>query len=237
MILFRFLIFIVICLCAGCSLSPVPEDMDSRLQQVRQIVPALSKNLKEGDIIFRLGETQLLGGALNFSKLVADATESNFSHAVLVYRIVEDGVVLADITPTGIARRYISDWYMDGTTNIVVKRLKPEFATYIPSVLNCLKTRIEEQVLYDSKFNANDNKYYCTELVDDCFRKVELPLADKIRICDFPKYNWVFWLGCLIGGIDTNSEVVVVGNDKIGLFSSNKLYTVIDLRNKDGGGI
>lgn len=221
---------ILLSLSAGCSVSPVPDDMELRLRRCRQTVPILNAHLQEGDIVFRLGNTQLLGGALDFSKVVADATDSSFSHAVLVYEQVPDGFILADITPTGIARRYVSDWFLDGTTNVAVKRLKPEYRAYTPLVLARLREHIEEQVPYDSKFEAADRAHYCTELVDECFRQAGLPLASRIRIRDFPKYDWFFWLGCTFGGIDTNSEVVVAGNERIGLFSSDKLELVVDLR-------
>ena len=56
------------------------------------------------------------------------------------------------------------------------------------------------------------------------------PLADRVRIRDLPRYNVFIALCCLIGRIDPNQEIVVAGNDEIGLFSSPMLETVVDLR-------
>lgn len=222
------LLFIFQC---GCSLTPVPKNIEQLHQDSIKTTEIVQPLLKEGDIIFRLSQTKLLGGLIDFSKTVANGTESDFSHAVLVYRVLDDGVILADITNTGVARKYLIDWIMDGpTTNVVVKRLKSEYSSYLPIVLYNLRQKIDEDVLYDTKFNSADNKYYCTELVDECFRLADCPLANKLKIKDFPKYNWFFALSCFVGGIDVNAKVVVVGNDKIGLFSSDKLETVIDLR-------
>lgn len=196
----------------------------------KKIIPLMTEKIQEGDIIFRLGSTQIVGGLVDFSKTIAKATESDFSHAVIVYEKRHDGVVIADIMETGITRRYIIDWYMDGTRNIVIKRLKPEYQHYLPKVIECLKKHIEEDVLYDAKFISSDNKFYCTELVDHCFNDAGCKLANRIKIKDFPKCGFLFKLGCIFGGIDLNADVVIVGNEKIGLFSSDKLYTVLDLR-------
>ena len=223
--MFIFVIF------SGCSLTPVPQNIEQLHEETLRIIPLIEQKLQEGDIIFRLSQTQLLGGLVDFSKTIANATESDFSHAVLVYKISPDGIILADITPTGIARRYLIDWYIEGTSNFAVKRLKPEYQYYLPLIMCCVKQKIDEDILYDAKFAGNGVKFYCTEFVDHCFRQALCPLAPRLKIKDFPKFDLFFSLGCFIGGIDINSEVAIVGNNKIGLFSSEKLETVLDFRN------
>jgi hypothetical protein len=217
-------------LAAGCQLSPIPSSIGVWHDHARRDVPVLERVLKEGDIVFRLSKTQLAGGLLDFSKAVADATESRMSHAALVYRVQPDGVVLVDVTPAGTARRYLIDWYFDGSENIVVRRLKPEYADLIPRVMAELQKLIAEDVLYDDKFVPNDDRYYCTELVDYCFRATGHPLASRIRIKDLPQYGAVMHIGCILGGIDNRNEVAIAGNERIGLFSSPMLETVLDLR-------
>ena len=215
---------------AGCQMSPIPSNIDAWHDHARRDVPALERVLKEGDIVFRLSKTQLAGGLLDFSKAVADATESCMSHATLVYRVQPDGVVLVDVTPAGIERRYLIDWYLDGTENIVVRRLKPEHADLIPRVMAELQKLIAKDVLYDDKFVPDDDRYYCTELVDYCFRVAGHPLASRIRIKDFPRYGAAVHIVCTVGGIDNRNEVAIAGNERIGLFSSPMLETVLDLR-------
>lgn len=217
-------------LAAGCQLSPIRSNIDAWHDHARRDVPALERVLKEGDIVFRLSKTQLAGGLLDFSKTVADATESSVSHATLVYRVQPDGVVLVDVTPAGIERRYLIDWYLDGTENVVVRRLKPEYAHLIPRVMAELDSLIAKDALYDDKFVPDDDRYYCTELVDFCFRATGHPLASRIRIKELPRYSAVMHIGCMIGGIDNRNEVAVAGNERIGLFSSPMLETVLDLR-------
>lgn len=213
-------------------MTPVPKSIGQWHEEAIRVVPPLEGVLKPGDIVFRLSNTELLGGLLDFSKTIARCTESEMSHAALVHHVEADGVVIADVTPTGVARRYLVDWWLDGTKNVVVCRLKPEYAYLIPQVLAELDRLIADDVMYDDKFDPDNNRYYCTELVDHCFRAIGHPLAPLIRIKDFPKYNLVLHAGCAVGGIDISNQVAVVGNKRIGLYSSPMLETVLDLRGK-----
>ncbi|MGQ9649771.1 MAG: YiiX/YebB-like N1pC/P60 family cysteine hydrolase [Phycisphaerae bacterium] len=217
-------------LAAGCQMTPIPPSVEKFNEQAKRDVPVLEPVLKEGDIIFRLSRTPLAGGLVDFSKVVAEATESDLSHAALIYRIAPDGVILVDVSPVGISRRYLVDWYQDGTWNTVVRRLRPEYQYLVPLVLAEVDRLIAEDVIYDEKFVPDDDRFYCTELIDHCFRVAGRPLARRIRIKDFPNNSLIMYIGCAIGGIDMNNEVVVAGNERIGLFSSSMLETVIDLR-------
>ena len=84
------------------------------------------------------------------------------------------------------------------------------------------------------KFIPDDDRFYCTEMVDHCFRTTGHPLAERIRIKDFPNNGLVMYIGCAVGRIDMNNQAVVVGNERIGLFSSPMLETVLDLRAAPG---
>jgi hypothetical protein len=150
----------------------------------------------------------------------------------MVYQVGPDGAVLADITPVGIQRRYLMNWYVDGTKNLVVRRLKPEYQYLVPQVLAELNKKIGQDVMYDDKFDPRNDRYYCTELVDHCFRVTGHPLAPLIRIRDFPRYDLLMSTGCMIGGINTKNRAAIAGNDRIGLFSSPMLETVVDFRGR-----
>ncbi len=222
-------------LAAGCQMTPIPTAIQKWHDQARHDVPLLTPVVNEGDVLFRFSSTPLAGGLVDFSKSVAEATESDFSHAALVYHVGPDGVVVVDVSPVGISRRFLSDWYHDGTYKVVVRRLRPEYRYLIPQVLAEADKLIARDVMYDTKFIPDDDRYYCTEMVDHCFRATGHPLADRIRIKDFPKKMIVMYVVCALGGIDLNNEVVVAGNERIGLFSSPMLETVLDLRNPPPG--
>ena len=216
----------------GCQMSPVPQKISHWHERAQREVPAIESLVQPGDIVFRLSNTQLAGGLVDFSKTIAKTTESYLSHAALVYHVGPDGAMIVDVTPNGVERRYLVDWYVQGTKNFCVKRLKPEYRFLIPQVLAELDKLIARDVLYDDKFVPDDDRFYCTELVDHCFRVLGYPLAPRIRIKDFPKYNLVMHTGILIGGIDNRNLAVIAGNERIGLFSSPMLETVIDFRGR-----
>jgi len=208
----------------------VPYNIQELQEQARADVPILEDLLREGDIVFRLSNARVINNKVSFSKLIADLCDSDFSHTSLVYKVTDFGVILADIGIFGIERRFLNDWYIDETQNVVIKRLKPEYQHYLPEVMEELCYLIREDVLYDEHFIAGDDKYYCTELVDHCFRHAGLSLADHVAIKDLPSYGFIHALAGLVANVDVNSKVVVAGNDQIGLFSSKYLDTVIDLR-------
>ena len=215
---------------SGCVLSPIPRDIRERHSQAARSAAALRPIVQQGDIIFRLSSTSVAGNLIDFSRGVANLSESDFSHAVLVLRADETGVLLVDVTAHGVERRYLIDWLMDHSSNIVVKRLRPAYRHLIPKVLRELEIVIKEDNLYDDTFTPDNDVYYCTELVDHIFRKVDQPLAERISVKELPRYSLFVAVCCMVGGISPDREVVVAGNEKIGLFSSPMLDTVIDLR-------
>lgn len=215
---------------AGCALSPIPPDVKERHGQAARDAALLRSVVQRGDIIFRLSNASVAGNLINFSQSVAELSDSEFSHAVLVISADKDGALLADVTAHGVERRYLIDWHMDCSSNIVVKRLRPEYRYLIPKAMRELENVVESDNLYDRRFTPDDDVFYCTELVDHVFRKIDHPLAKRIRVNQLPHYNLFVAICCGIGGINADNEVVVVGNDKIGLFSSPMLEKVIDLR-------
>jgi hypothetical protein len=220
---------------AGCQMTPIPPCIEKSREQARREAPVVERALKDGDILFRLGTTPLAGGLVNFSRTIAHATESDFSHAALVYRGAADGSIVLDVSAIGISRRYLRDWYRDGTSNLVARRLRPEYQHLIPLVLAEADKLIAKDVLYDDKFVPDDDRFYCTEVVDHCFRTIGHPLVERIRIKDFPNNGLVMYIGCAIGGINMDNEAAIAGNERIGLFSSPMLETVLDLRTAPPG--
>lgn len=214
----------------GCQIDPIPKNIEQLHRKASEAYLKLKPVVRKGDIIFRLGSTPIAGGILNFSTIIADMTESDFSHACFI--LDGDDILIADVTPYGIERRFFRDWHITGSHNIVVRRLRPEYRYLLPKVMSTLEKLIDDDILYNRAFTYRDDTFYCTQLVDYVFRVNGAPLADTIKIKDFPNYNWVYGMLCCIGGIDINIDGVIAGNEKIGLFSSPMLETVIDLRSK-----
>ncbi len=227
----RFLIVLLLVVVSGCSVSPVPKNIQARRVEVHNKSETLKNVIHEGDILFRLGNA--LAGSVDFSDMVAVVSESDFSHAVIVHKIIGSDVIVADVSVLGIERQFLEDWLMEANKNIVVKRLKAQYKQHLPNVLKSLQQVIDDDVLYDDSFEPGADRLYCTELVDYCFRTNGIPLAPMIRMRDLPSFNkkWIIaGFAELLTDLDLDTEVVVAGNDQIGLFSSPYLETVIDLR-------
>lgn len=232
----KLILFCMLLFCLGCQLDPIPKDIVVLHKEAQEQYKLIKPLVHRGDIVFRMGSTPLLSGLLDFSQWIGRLTNSDFSHACMVVD-VDDDILLVDIVPTGITRVYFRDWHINGPTkNLVIKRLKPEFQYLIPDATDKINALIDRDILYDPTFaeipqGAEMFKGYCTQMVDYAFRSIGHPLADPMRIKDFPGYDIPTAIGCIIGGIDSNSRGVFVGNDDIGLFSSHMLETVIDTRN------
>ena len=90
--------------------------------------------LRDGDIVFRLGDARIGRGYFPMSRFLARASNSKFSHTGIV-AIEEEGPVVYDISRTSVARQPFCVWILDNIGSIGVKRLRPEFKDAIPQVV------------------------------------------------------------------------------------------------------
>jgi len=92
------------------------------------------KTLRTGDIVFRLGDARVLFGYFRFSRFVANADNSAFSHTGVV--AIENGEpVVYDTTKMGVACQPFGVWMLDNVGALGVKRLRPEHRGAVPKVL------------------------------------------------------------------------------------------------------
>ena len=109
--------------------------------------------LRDGDIVFRLGDAKALGGTFPLSQFIATATGSRFSHTGIV--AVESGSpVVYDCSSAGVQRQPFEVWMLDCVGAVGVKRLKPEYRNHIPGILSYCRTKFEQQVPFDFEFRA-----------------------------------------------------------------------------------
>ncbi len=85
------------------------------------------KVLRDGDIVFRLGDARLAHGYFKISQFLAKASNSKFSHTGIV-AIEEEGPVVYDTTRTSVNRQPFCVWILDNVGSIGVKRLRPEYS-------------------------------------------------------------------------------------------------------------
>ena len=89
------------------------------------------KVLRNGDIVFRLGDARAVRGTFPLSRFIASATGSPFSHTGII--AVEDGCpVVYDCASAGVQRQPFEVWMLDCIGAMGVKRLKPEHRDHDP---------------------------------------------------------------------------------------------------------
>jgi hypothetical protein len=190
--------------------------------------------LRDGDIVFRLGDARALRGTFPLSRFIARATGSPFSHTGIV--AIEDGrPVVYDCSSDGVQRQPFEVWMLDCIGAVGVKRLKPEHRHRIPGVLGYCRSKFEQQVPFDYEFRPDDDAFYCVELTEKAFRSQGLVLSQPVRIGDWEHLNrypltalatpYVTRL-MLEHPITLEQPVYLPGNEHQGIWASSLLETV-----------
>jgi hypothetical protein len=190
--------------------------------------------LREGDIVFRLGDARTGRGMLPLSLFIAKATGSPFSHTGIV--AIEDGTtVVYDCSSAGVQRAPFEIWMLDCVGPMGVKRLKPQYRNHIPGVIGYCRNVFEQQVPFDYGFRIDDAELYCLELTEKAFRSQGLALSEPVRIGDWEHLNRYrvtalaipYFSGLVLGRpISLEQPVYVPGNEHQGVWASPLLKTV-----------
>jgi hypothetical protein len=194
--------------------------------------------LREGDVVFRLGDARVLRGIVPLSFFIAKASGSPFSHTGIV--AIEDGSpVVYDCSSDGVQRQPFEFWMLNCVGSMGVKRLKPEHRRHIPGVIGYCRKVFEQQVPFDPEFRLGDEALYCLELTEKAFRSQGVVLSQPVRIGDW-EHLMSFPLTAL--GIPLVSRLVLErpitleqpvylpGNERQGVWASPLLETVVGPR-------
>jgi hypothetical protein len=190
--------------------------------------------LREGDIVFRLGDARALRNIFALSWFIARATGSPFSHTGIV--AIEDGSpVVYDSSSEGVRRVPFEAWMLDCVGSMGVKRLKPEHRPHIPGVIGYCREVFEQELPFDFEFRLDDPALYCLELTEKAFRSQRLKLSEPVRIGDW-EYLTSYPLTALVMPLATRlvvgrpitleQPVYLPGNDHQGVWASPLLETV-----------
>jgi hypothetical protein len=192
------------------------------------------KVLRQGDIVFRLGDARVMHGMVPLSRFIARATGSPFSHTGIV--AIEDGTpVVYDCSSLGIQRQPFEIWMLDCVGALGVKRLKPEHRERIAGVIDYCRAAFERQVPFDYGFRMEDDSLYCLELTEKAYRSQGLALSEPIRIGDWEYLSsfplTAFLIPPITGlvldrPITLDQTVYVPGNERHGVWASPVLETV-----------
>ena len=190
--------------------------------------------LKDGDIVFRLGDARTLAGWFPMSLFIAEASRSRYSHTGIV--AIEDGaIVVYDCSSSGIQRQPFSVWMLDCLGPFAVKRLKADKRQHIPGVLKFCRDVFEKQVPFDYGFQIDDKEFYCVEMTEKAFRSQGLALSESVLLGDwenlvhFPLTTFAFRqlsIFALERPFSVDQPVYVPGNEKEGIWASPLLEQV-----------
>jgi hypothetical protein len=191
--------------------------------------------LREGDIVFRMGDARLLHGYFPFSRFLANCSNSRFSHTGII-AIEKEGPVVYDTTRPAAARQPFCVWVLDNVGCIGVKRLAPGFRAAIPGVLAYCRKVYQDQVPFDNELCLDDSSLYCVEMTQKAFMAAGIELSKPIRLGDMERATEfpVCMLGMKLASEYTldhpltfESLVYFPGNDRHGIWSAKQLMTVV----------
>ena len=144
--------------------------------------------LHDGDIVFRMGDARILYRLFPFSRFLAGASGSRFSHTGIV--AIEDGSPFVyDCTKPGVGRIPFAVWILDNVGALGVKRLKADRRRAIPGVLAYCRKVFADQVPFDYSFDLDDSALYCLEMTEKAFRSQGLALSEPVRLGDMENAN------------------------------------------------
>jgi hypothetical protein len=191
--------------------------------------------LRDGDIVFRLGDARVVRGLVPLSRFIARATGSPFSHTGTVS--IEDGSPFVyDCSSMGVQRQPFEIWMLDSVGALGVKRLKPEHRDRIAGVIKYCRAAFERQVPFDFGFRIEDDSLYCLELTEKAFRSQGLALSEPVRIGDWEYLSsfplTAFLIPPVTGmvldrPITLEQPVYLPGNERHGMWASSLLETVV----------
>ena len=135
--------------------------------------------LKEGDLLFQIGK----GSDLEQSVSAATAEQKNFPFTHV--GIADSKREIWEATPKqGVHKISLADFLEDALKiqnrpAVVVFRLKKPYQKFLPSALK--RIRSLQNKPYDELFDAENDAYYCSELIQQTFLDKELhPLFPSI---------------------------------------------------------
>ena len=129
----------------------------------------LTKNIKNGDLIFVGAQTEELSGAIN--RVTKLSEETNFDHVGLIEKTSDSFFVLHAAPMGGSQREEIHHFYTSQTeknNKIVIYRLKDDYQKTIPNAISKAKTMLGKP--YNWLYILNDDELYCSDFVERAFR-------------------------------------------------------------------
>lgn len=189
-------------------------------------------NLQTGDILFRYGRSTTPMGWLS-SRVVSGISGSRFTHDAFVCREGDDVFIYdAMPEPEGVRKIPFEFWMLDTDPgSLVIKRLRPPFRSCIPQAVAYIEDAYRRQPPFDTFLHLDDEKLYCTELLEKAYRCAGLALSDLVPtrcLPHYPRYGILRPVVERLTSFRVDEPVFALGNACFGLFASPYLETVLD---------
>lgn len=190
------------------------------------------EHLRDGDILFVMGEGYILMGAVNFSKLSTDLTNGRFSHLGIV-AIEEGRAVVYHMHHTGITRVPFGEMIAARRVHAAAVQRPESVApqTRLAAVEYCRRVKQDQQP-FDKNFRLDNDSLYCSEFVELAYRSAGFPLSEPVRLKDLPnyaRYARQIQLAGAITSVEPEQLVYLPGNDDIGIWANPALELILDL--------
>ncbi len=190
------------------------------------------KHIQDGDILFRYGKSYKPYEIFT-SRLIAGIEDNRFSHDGVAHW-EGDAVYIYDAEPEpqGIRKVPFEFWMLDtADESLVIKRLRPEFRECIPQAIAYCEDVWQRQVPFDSDLKPDDDKLYCSEMIEKAYRSGGVVLSQPLTIRCMPHYKrWlpIKPLVTALSKIRVYVPVYALGNQYYGTFGSPLLETVYE---------
>jgi hypothetical protein len=190
--------------------------------------------LQSGDVVFLRGDNRILLDLVNFSEFVSTLTDSPWSHVGLVS--VEDGeAVVYDIRQSGGMHRTPFGTLLTNPEihAVAVRRPTGEARAAIPAAVQFVQDVHQRRVRFDTRFEPDESRFYCAELVECAFRSGGVPLSQPVRISELPGFGRERTVEAVlqrVARVTADQAVYVPGNNDLGLWSNPALHPVILVR-------
>lgn len=128
--------------------------------------------MQEGDLLFQDSDC---GSFCDAIEAVTEGVEGyDFSHIGMIMKDKERSLKVMEAISEGVVLTPI-DEFMDrskdslGNSKIIVGRLSSEYQKLVPAAISFINDKMDAE--YDSWFDINNDKYYCSELIHLAFQE------------------------------------------------------------------
>ena len=188
------------------------------------------RNLRDGDVIFRMGDARAACGLFPFSQVSAAIANSRYSHSGII--AIENGEpVVYDTTTLGPQREPLRIWVLAANKSVAIKRPRPEYQACASGAVAFCRSVYSAQVPFDYGMRLGDDKFYCIEMTERAYQSAGLPLSKPVPLHSLPRYDefpWIVRIMKLATKMEPNQLAYVIGNDSLGIWASPSLEPVYE---------